>query len=273
FNNTASFEPPGHEPELQRSCIPRLLAVNTVSIRVEVPCGKELLPLMHVYNSTGRNPHQRLSRTMTESRATNIHIHAGTVNRSRRDQINRHRGFTLWFTGLSGSGKSTLSVALEERLHGMGCRTYRLDGDNVRTGLNRDLAFSPEDRIENIRRIRAVAKLFRDAGTINLVAFIPPYRRDRQVPRALSYGGDFIEIYVAASLDVCEQRDPKGLYQKARAGTIPNFTGISAPYEAPENPELHVHTDTQSLAECVEVIVDYLLTHDYIDRALQDVAR
>lgn len=209
---------------------------------------------------------------MTQSRATNLHTHAGTVNRSRREQINRHRGFTLWFTGLSGAGKSTLSVALEERLHGMGCRTYRLDGDNVRTGLNRDLAFSPEDRIENIRRIGEVAKLFRDAGVINLVAFISPYRRDREMARSLSGNGDFIEIYVDASLDVCEQRDPKGLYKKARAGTISNFTGISAPYEPPEQPELHVHTDTRSLAECAGDIVDYLLAHDYIDRALQDTA-
>lgn len=209
---------------------------------------------------------------MTESKATNIHTHTGTVNRSRREKINRHRGFTLWFTGLSGAGKSTLSVALEERLHGMGCRTYRLDGDNVRTGLNRDLAFSPEDRIENIRRIGEVAKLFREAGVINLVAFISPYRRDREMARTLSVDGDFIEIYVDASLDVCEQRDPKGLYKKARAGTIPNFTGISAPYEAPEDPEIHVHTDKQSLAACAEDIVRYLLEHGYVDKALRDTA-
>lgn len=205
---------------------------------------------------------------MSETRATNIHVHDGTVDRGRRESANRHRGFTIWFTGLSGSGKSTVSVALEERLYGMGCRTYRLDGDNVRTGLNRDLAFSPEDRIENIRRIGEVAKLFRDAGVINLAAFISPYRRDREMARALSEAGDFIEVYVDASLDICEQRDPKGLYKKARAGTIANFTGISAPYEPPEQPEIHLHTDAHSLAECVDQIVHYLIEHTYVDKAL-----
>lgn len=205
---------------------------------------------------------------MSETRATNIHVHDGTVDRGRRESANRHRGFTIWFTGLSGSGKSTVSVALEERLYGMGCRTYRLDGDNVRTGLNRDLAFSPEDRIENIRRIGEVAKLFRDAGVINLAAFISPYRRDREMARALSEAGDFIEVYVDASLDICEQRDPKGLYKKARAGTIANFTGISAPYEPPEQPEIHLHTDDHSLAECVDQLVHYLIEHAYVDKAL-----
>lgn len=207
---------------------------------------------------------------MTESRATNIHVHDGTVNRDRREQANRHRGFTVWLTGLSGAGKSTVSVALEERLHGMGCRTYRLDGDNVRTGLNRDLAFSPEDRIENIRRIGEVAKLFRDAGVINLAAFISPYRRDREMARALSESGDFVEVFVDASLDTCEQRDPKGLYQKARAGTITNFTGISAPYEAPEHPEIHLHTDDNPIEVCVEQIVHYLVEHEYVDKTLYE---
>lgn len=203
---------------------------------------------------------------MTESKSENIVWHEGTVERPQREAINRHRGFTIWFTGLSGSGKSTLSVALEQRLHDMGCRTYRLDGDNVRTGLCRDLAFSPEDRIENIRRIGEIAKLFRDAGVINLTAFISPYRQDRQMARMLSEGdaNDFIEIHVDAPLSVCEDRDPKGLYKKARAGSIPNFTGISAPYEAPENPEVHVHTGDQSIEECVDQIVAYLLEHDYL---------
>lgn len=207
---------------------------------------------------------------MTDTRATNIHRHEGTVDRRRRESANRHRGFTIWLTGLSGSGKSTVAVALEERLHRMGCRTYRLDGDNVRTGLNRDLAFSPEDRIENIRRIGEVAKLFRDAGVINLVAFISPYRRDREMARALSAGGDFIEVFVDASLAVCEQRDPKGLYKMARAGSIPNFTGISAPYEAPEQPEIHLHTDNCSLDACVDRIVRYLVEHEYVDKALYE---
>lgn len=204
---------------------------------------------------------------MTNSNANNIHVHHGTVDRARRERANRHNGFTVWFTGLSGSGKSTVSVALEERLHEMGCRTYRLDGDNVRTGLNRDLAFSPEDRIENIRRIGEVAKLFRDAGVINLAAFISPYRRDREMARSLSEDHDFIEVFVDASLDVCEQRDPKGLYKKARTGSISNFTGISAPYEPPEAPEVHLHTDVSTLDECVDQIVRYLRDKNYIEHS------
>ena len=197
---------------------------------------------------------------MNKSKSPNIVWHEGTITRKHREVLNQHRGFTIWFTGLSGSGKSTLSVALEERLYGMGCRTYRLDGDNVRTGLNRDLAFSPEDRIENIRRIGEVAKLFRDAGIINLTAFISPYRQDRDMARNLSQRGDddFIEVFVDAPLDVCEQRDPKGLYKKARAGEIKNFTGIDDPYEAPEAPEVHLHADQQSLEEEVEHLLDLL---------------
>ncbi|ROO25814.1 adenylylsulfate kinase [Salinisphaera orenii MK-B5] len=209
---------------------------------------------------------------MSESKSTNIVWHQGTVERPQREILNRHRGFTIWFTGLSGSGKSTVSVALEERLHGMGCRTYRLDGDNVRSGLNRDLAFSPEDRIENIRRIGEVAKLFRDAGVINLTAFISPYRRDREMARALSSDNDFVEVYVDAPLDVCEQRDPKGLYKRARAGSIPNFTGISAPYEPPEEAEIHIRTGESSVDECVEQIVAYLLANDYIESGLVETA-
>lgn len=198
----------------------------------------------------------------------NLIWHEGSVNRQRREAINRHRGLTIWFTGLSGSGKSTLSVALEERLTNMGCRTYRLDGDNVRTGLNRDLSFTPEDRIENIRRIGEVAKLLRDAGIINLTAFISPYRRDREMARALSSDSDFVEVFVDAPLDVCEQRDPKGLYKKARAGSIPNFTGISAPYEPPENPEVHLHTESHDVKGCVDQLVEYLITHHYLESSL-----
>lgn len=202
--------------------------------------------------------------------ARNIFRHEGQVDREDRERANRHKGLTLWFTGLSGSGKSTVSVALEERLHALGCATYRLDGDNVRTGLNRDLGFTPEDRIENIRRIGEVARLFRDAGIINLVAFISPYRQDRQMARALSDRGDFVEVFVDCALDVCESRDPKGLYKKARAGAIPNFTGISAPYEPPEDPEVHLRTDTQSLDECVEAVLGHLVEKGYIDRSLID---
>jgi len=212
---------------------------------------------------------------MTQSKSSNIVWHEGTVGRKHRELLNQHRGFTIWFTGLSGSGKSTLSVALEERLYQMGCRTYRLDGDNVRTGLNRDLAFSPEDRIENIRRIGEVAKLFRDAGIINLTAFISPYRQDRDMARNLSQRdeNDFLEVFVDAPLDVCEQRDPKGLYKKARAGSIPNFTGISAPYEAPEYPEIHIRTDETSIEQGVDQIVAYLIEHGYIEAGLADTAR
>lgn len=202
----------------------------------------------------------------------NIVRHEGRVDRQQREEQNQHYGFTVWFTGLSGSGKSTLSVALEERLAAMGCRTYRLDGDNVRTGLCRDLTFSPEDRIENIRRIGEVAGLFRDAGVINLTAFISPYCQDRDMARALAGDGDFIEVFVDAPLDICESRDPKGLYAKARAGNIPNFTGISAPYEAPENPEIHVHTEAGTLATCVDRVVEYLVANNYIKAALHDSA-
>lgn len=212
---------------------------------------------------------------MTESKSTNIVWHQGTVERQQREALNQHRGFTIWFTGLSGSGKSTLSVALEERLYRMGCRTYRLDGDNVRTGLNRDLAFSPEDRIENIRRIGEVARLFRDAGIINLTAFISPYRQDRDMARHLSQrdDSDFLEVFVDAPLEVCEQRDPKGLYKKARAGSIPNFTGISAPYEAPENPEIHVHTGEASIEDGVNQIIDYLCANGYIEAQLHQATQ
>jgi len=205
---------------------------------------------------------------VADSKSENIVCHPGTVDRRRREAINRHRGLTIWFTGLSGSGKSTLSVALEERLTRMGCRTYRLDGDNIRTGLNRDLAFSPDDRIENIRRIGEVASLFRDAGIINLTAFISPYRRDREMARALANERDFIEVFVDAPLAVCEKRDPKGLYARARSGAIPNFTGISAPYEPPEHPEVHLNTDENSLAACVDHLVALLVRNGYLEESL-----
>lgn len=190
-------------------------------------------------------------------KSTNIVYHHGDVLKADREKLLGQRGVTLWFTGLSGSGKSTLSVALEKALHEMGRLTYILDGDNIRHGINSNLGFSPEDRKENIRRIAEISKLFRDAAVINLTAFISPYREDRQLARELS-DGDFIEIHVDASLEACEERDPKGLYKKARAGEIPEFTGISAPYEAPENPELHVRTDENDLDTCVGQILDYL---------------
>jgi adenylylsulfate kinase len=175
-----------------------------------------------------------------------------------------HEGELVVITGLSGSGKSTLARALEEALFERGCAVYVLDGDNIRHGLNRDLGFSPEDRTENIRRIGEVAKLFTDFGAIVLTAFISPYRADRDTVRALMAEGDFIEVYAECGLEVCEQRDPKGLYRKARAGQIPEFTGISAPYEAPAAPELVVRTDRATVEECVARLVGYLEENGYL---------
>ncbi|MCK5875016.1 MAG: adenylyl-sulfate kinase [Alcanivoracaceae bacterium] len=190
--------------------------------------------------------------------AKHIYPHEGVVKREHRERLLGQRGVTLWFTGLSGAGKSTLAVAVEEALHKLGNLTYILDGDNIRSGINNNLSFSPEDRKENIRRIAEIAKLFREAGVITLTAFISPYREDRQLARDLAGSDDFIEVFADASLDSCEERDPKGLYKKARAGQIPEFTGISAPYEAPENPELHIRTDQHSVEECVEMVLSYL---------------
>ena len=202
---------------------------------------------------------------MTQTRkATNIHWHEGQITRADRERAHGHRGATLWFTGLSGSGKSTLARALEEALFERGCQVYVLDGDNIRHGLNRDLGFSPADRTENIRRIGEVAKLFTDFGALVLTAFISPYREDRAAVRALMGVGDFIEVYVDAALDVCEDRDPKGLYKKARRGEIPEFTGISAPYEAPEAPELVVRTDRHTIDECVAQLVAFLEQRGYL---------
>ena len=175
-----------------------------------------------------------------------------------REKLNDHKSVILWFTGLSGAGKSTLSHAVEDHLHKQGIRTYVLDGDNVRKGLCKDLGFSDADRTENIRRIGEISKLMLDAGVVVMTAFISPFIKDRQIVRELVNQGDFIEIYCKASLDVCEQRDPKGLYQKARAGEIPEFTGISSPYEEPENPELVIETDNKSIDECVNQIIQYL---------------
>ena len=190
--------------------------------------------------------------------AKHIYPHEGVVKREHRERLLGQRGVTLWFTGLSGAGKSTLAVAVEEALHKLGNLTYILDGDNIRSGINNNLSFSPEDRKENIRRIAEIAKLFREAGVITLTAFISPYREDRQLARDLAGSDDFIEVFADASLDSCEERDPKGLYKKARAGQIPEFTGISAPYEAPENPELHIRTDQHSVEECVAMVLNYL---------------
>lgn len=192
-----------------------------------------------------------------EIRATNITWHAGHISREDRERANGHQGAVIWFTGLSASGKSTLAHALELELFKRGCKTYVLDGDNIRHGLNKDLGFSPKDREENIRRIGEVAKLFADAGLIVMTAFISPYRADREKARLLN-PKNFIEVYVKCDIQTCAQRDPKGLYEKAQRGEIPEFTGISAPYEEPEQPELVLDTAKLSVEESVKILMDYL---------------
>jgi adenylylsulfate kinase len=194
---------------------------------------------------------------MTLQKSSNTVWHNARVTRQKREAQNQHRSLVFWFTGLSGSGKSTLSHAVEERLHQSGCRTFVLDGDNVRHGLCSDLGFSDSDRSENIRRISEAAKLLMEAGVIVLTAFISPFRVDRECARKLFPHGDFIEIYCSASVAVCETRDVKGLYQKARDGLIKDFTGISSPYEAPLKPELVVSTGEQSLEESVEQVLAF----------------
>lgn len=188
----------------------------------------------------------------------NIVWHQAVVTREKREQQSGHKSFILWFTGLSGAGKSTLAHRVEEVLFERGCRTYVFDGDNVRHGLCSDLGFSITERSENIRRIGEMSKLFVDAGVIALTAFISPFRRDRDMVRSLANAGDFIEIHCNASLAVCEERDVKGLYKRARHGDIPEFTGISSPYEEPENPELTVLTGKESLEKCAREVIEYL---------------
>lgn len=187
----------------------------------------------------------------------NIHKYSYRVDKSIRQQKFGHLSPVIWFTGLSGSGKSTLANALEARLFELGYKTYVLDGDNVRMGLNKDLGFSDNDRKENIRRISEVANLFSDSGTLTLTAFISPFIEDRQIARDI-IGDSFIEIWVKADLEVCETRDPKGLYKKARIGEIKNFTGIDSPYQQPENPELIIETDKLDIEQSVDSIIDYL---------------
>jgi adenylylsulfate kinase len=197
---------------------------------------------------------------MTEQKATNVHWHEGEVTRADRNRLLQQKGATIWFTGLSGSGKSTVAVALETELAKRGKLSYRLDGDNVRLGINKNLGFSAEDRTENIRRIGEISKLFVDAGVIVLSSFVSPYRADRDLVRKLHVDGgmDFIEVYVDVPLEEAEKRDPKGLYKKARAGEIKNFTGISDPYEAPLAAELVLKTHQMSLQQEVEAVVALL---------------
>lgn len=192
-----------------------------------------------------------------EKKSTNVVWHKMNVSREDREELLKQKGVVLWFTGLSGSGKSTVASSLEKRLHDMGKLTYTLDGDNVRHGLNSDLGFSDEDRVENIRRIGEISKLFVDAGVITIATFVSPFREDRQKVRDL-LGKDFAEIYIDCPIEVCEKRDPKGIYKKARAGEIKHFTGIDSPYESPINPEIVVSTHLNTLDECVDKLVAYL---------------
>jgi adenylylsulfate kinase len=190
----------------------------------------------------------------------NIRVYHPTITKSDRQRLNHHGSAIVWFTGLSGSGKSTLAYQLEEDLFKKGVRTYVLDGDNIRTGLNKDLGFSAEDREENIRRIAEVAKLFVDAGVVVLTAFISPYRKDRAIARSLVATDEFVEIYVKCPLEICRQRDTKGLYEKASLGIIKQFTGIDAPYEEPEHPDIIIETDKMSIEESLKKIIQFLET-------------
>ncbi|MGX0677900.1 adenylyl-sulfate kinase [Staphylococcus capitis] len=198
------------------------------------------------------------------SESNNITWHDSEVTKEERQNRNGHKSAVIWFTGLSGSGKSTVSVALEKALFNEGKQTYRLDGDNVRHDLNKNLGFSPEDRTENIRRIGEVAKLMVDAGSITVTAFISPYKQDRDNVRAILEDDEFIEVYTKCSVEECENRDPKGLYKKARSGEIPEFTGISAPYEAPDHPEIILDTEHESINQSVDRVIQYLKQHQYI---------
>ncbi len=201
---------------------------------------------------------------MADPKSKNLTWHEGQVSRTDREKRLGQRGVTVWLTGLSGSGKSTIAVAAERKLADEGRLTYILDGDNIRQGLNSNVGFSPEDRTENIRRIGEVAKLFTDTGVIVFASFVSPYRADRDGVRQIMSEGDFVEAYVMASLETCESRDVKGLYKKARAGEIPEFTGISAPYEEPKKPELVIDTNGQTVDESVQVLIDHLRKGGYL---------
>ena len=188
----------------------------------------------------------------------NILYHNATVTRQRRNQQNNHKSIVMWFTGLSGAGKSTLAHSVEEELHKLRCKTLVLDGDNVRHGLSSNLTFSDGDRKENTRRIGEVAKLMMEAGIITMTAFISPFKEDRNIVRRLLSESDFIEIFCKASLKTCESRDVKGLYKLARAGEIKNYTGIDSPYEEPDNPELIIDTENESLEQSVDRVIEFL---------------
>jgi adenylylsulfate kinase len=201
---------------------------------------------------------------MAEQRATNITWHEGSVTREEREKLLGQKGVTVWMTGLSASGKSTIAVILEQMLLHKHKHAYRLDGDNIRMGLNKNLGFCAEDRAENIRRIGEVAKLFTDAGVIAITSFISPYKKDRDAVRALNKPGEFVEVYINVSLEAAEKRDPKGLYKKARAGQIKGFTGIDDPYEAPENAEIVIDTEKMKPEQAAERILTYLEERGYL---------
>jgi adenylylsulfate kinase len=198
---------------------------------------------------------------LAEQKSTNITWHQSEIDQAAREELLKQKGCVIWFTGLSGSGKSTVANQVAAHLHQSGRITYVLDGDNIRHGLNKNLGFSPEDRQENIRRIGEVAKLFADAGLITTTAFISPYRQDRDAVRDIMSSDRFIEVFVDCPLEICENRDPKGLYKKARAGELKGFTGIDAPYEAPQSPELVVNTNELDVAGCTEQVIAYLMEH------------
>ncbi len=202
---------------------------------------------------------------MAEQKATNVTWHEGSVTREEREKLLGQKGVTVWMTGLSASGKSTIAVILEQMLLHRKKHAYRLDGDNIRMGLNKNLGFTAEDRAENIRRIGEVAKLFTDAGVIAITSFISPYKKDRDAVRALNKPGEFIEVYVNVSLATAEQRDPKGLYKKARAGQIKGFTGIDDPYEPPPAPEVVCKTGDETVEESVQKVIDKLVELKYVE--------
>ena len=189
---------------------------------------------------------------------TNLFKQTTKVTRAQREELNNNKSFTLWFTGLSSSGKSTIAAELEAQLFAKGYRTYILDGDNTRLGINSDLSFSNEDRAENIRRVAQISKLFNEAGIIVIASFISPFEADRQIAKGIIGEENFIEVYINSSLEVCKRRDPKGLYKLALSGKIKDFTGIDSPYEAPKSPDIHLHTDALAADECVKIIIDKL---------------
>lgn len=199
-------------------------------------------------------------------KSSDVVWHQASVSHKQRVELNGHQPAVLWFTGLSGSGKSTVANAVDKMLHDLNCKTYVLDGDNVRHGLNGDLTFTNEDRIENIRRIGEVSKLFIDAGILVSTAFISPFKADREMVRKQLGKGQFLEVFIDTPIEICEQRDPKGLYKKARAGEIKNFTGIDSAYETPNSPEIHVEAGTKSVEECARQVVQYLLENNYLSK-------